>query len=255
MKTLLFIAALLPLAAHAELELKTMADKADGAMKKKPYGPYIGVYAGESFGQSGNVSAGNRAFTMNSEGGSAIFGIEVGKSWRMKRVPLQFSLDFEGTYQSTEIRGESGDARLANGAGRLGTDLVGYTTDMNSLMFTLNASFAVDLHRYRARIGKVLAGFKPYIGGGFGGGQVWYRNARGFSRDQLRGVNQNTAASQSIFAIDEFVNSWNWYGGLEWSWEDKYSIFAEYRDTKFGDLDNLASYQTDGYVLGFRYRY
>jgi hypothetical protein len=32
-------------------------------------------------------------------------------------------------------------------------------------------------------------------------------------------------------------------------------VFAEYRKTYFGDLDNLRNFRTDGYLVGFRYRY
>jgi hypothetical protein len=57
------------------------------------------------------------------------------------------------------------------------------------------------------------------------------------------------------FSVDEFINAWHWYSGLEWSWQDKYSVFAEYRDFTLGDTDDLKSFNSNGYVLGFRYRY
>jgi opacity protein-like surface antigen len=124
---------------------------------------------------------------------------------------------------------------------------------MNSLFFTLNGTFALDLWRYRARIGPVLAGFRPYIGGGFGGGQVWFRNPQAISVSQAGGG--NTSATETPFNIDEFINTWNWYAGLEWSWKDQYSLFAEYRMSTLGDLDELRGFETSGYLIGFRYRY
>jgi opacity protein-like surface antigen len=114
-------------------------------------------------------------------------------------------------------------------------------------MFSINGTLALDLYRYRARIGKFAAGFKPYVGAGIGGGQVWFRNASTFVDD--------AGITQTPFNLDQFISSWNWYAGLEWSYKDQYSVFAEYRESTFGDMENLAGYATDGYLLGLRYRY
>ncbi|MCX6857534.1 MAG: outer membrane beta-barrel protein [Verrucomicrobia bacterium] len=207
----------------ADLELKSLGDAASGQAKRK-YGPYVGVGIGASLGQEGKLRGGGQ---IKSDEGAAIFSIEVGKSWKLKRVPLMFSLEGEGTFMSTSLTDATSGLALA---------------DMNSLMFNLNGTLALDLYRYRARIGKFAAGFRPYIGGGAGGGQVWFRNAA-------------TTGAATPFTIDEFINSWNWYAGVEWTWKDQYSVFAEYRDTHFGDLEDLTGYATDGYLVGFRYRY
>jgi opacity protein-like surface antigen len=241
-------AAMLPAVASAELELRSVAEKADAMTTKRKFGPYVGIYAGESMGQSGKVSIQGRSFPMNDSGGSAIFGVEIGRSWRLKRVPLMLSARFEGTFSQTSMFGSIGNLPGVT------NDVVSYTTDMNSLMFTLGGSMSLDLWRYRARIGKVLAGFKPYIGAGFGGGQVWFRNSVARSDSQANhGGNLTPAANP--FSVDEFINAWHWYSGLEWSWQDKYSVFAEYRDFTLGDTDDLKSFNSNGYVLGFRYRY
>jgi opacity protein-like surface antigen len=236
----------------AELELKSLGS--EGSAQKRKYGPYVGVAVGESLSQTGDVKVGGRRFGLNDTDGSAIISMEVGKSWKMKRFPLMASVDVEGTFMSTELNGASSDARQAAGGTRRADDTVAYSSDMSSLMFSLNGTLALDLYRYRARIGKVAAGFRPYIGGGLGGGQVWFRNASAQSRAQYNGTGTN-AARDTPFSIDEFVNSWNWYAGVEWTWKDQYSIFFEYRDTSFGDLDQLTNFSTDGYLLGFRYRY
>jgi opacity protein-like surface antigen len=206
----------------ADLELKSLGAAAEGQAAKRKYGPYVGVSMGESMGQSGKLRSGG---SIKDEGGAAIFSIEVGKSWKWKRLPIITSLDVEGTFMSTNLMGETVEA------------------DMNSLFFNLNGTIGIDLYRYRARIGKFAAGFRPYVGGGLGGGQVWFRNA------------SSTVANENPFSIDEFVNSWNWYAGLEWTWKDQYSIFAEYRDLSIGDMDDLRGFSTDGYLVGFRYRY
>jgi len=241
-------------ASAAELELKSLGG-GDGAAQKRKYGPFVGVSVGESFGQSGNVKIGDKKFSLDDSDGAASFSIEVGKSWKMKRFPVMASVDVEGTFMSTELTGRSADANQAAGAGgRLATDTVAYRADMNSLFFNLNGTLALDLYRYRARIGKFAAGFRPYIGGGLGGGQVWYRNATSKSRAQYNGTGTN-AATNTPFSVDEFINSWNWYAGVEWTWKDQYSIFMEYRDFHYGDLEELTNFATDGYLVGFRYRY
>lgn len=206
----------------ADLELKSLGDAAEGQTAKRKYGPYVGVSFGETLSQSGTLRTGGN---LKDEDGAAIFSIEVGKAWKWKRLPLMTSIDVEGTFMSTTLTGDTVEA------------------DMNSLFFNLNGTLAVDLYRYRARIGKFAAGFRPYIGGGFGGGQVWFRNAT------------STDPTANPFSIDEFVNSWNWYAGIEWTWKDQYSIFAEYRDFHIGDLEDLRGFNTDGYLVGFRYRY
>jgi opacity protein-like surface antigen len=220
--TLLFTSAALQ---GADLELKSLGDAAQPDAKRK-FGPYVGVSIGDSIGQSGTVKIGNTRSQLQSKGGESIVSLEVGKSWKMKRVPLMFSLDAEGTYMSSSLNDPSG--------------LV--LADMSSLMFSLNGTLALDLYRYRARIGKFAAGFRPYVGGGLGGGQVWFRNAATFG-------------TATPFNIDEFISSWNWFAGIEWTWKDQYSVFAEYRESNFGDMQNLTGYATDGYLAGFRYRY
>ena len=247
---LLILALLAPTLASAELELRSLADKADAATSKRKFGPYVGMYAGESFGQSANVRIQNRQFPLTDIDGSAIFGIELGNSWRLKRLPLILSSRFEGTFSQTTLSGSIGNF---NGAA-VTNDVVSYSADMNSLMFTLGGSVSLDLWRYRARIGKVLAGFKPYVGGGLGGGQVWFRNATSRSDSQENHAGA-LAPAASPFAIDEFINAWHWYTGMEWSWEDKYGVFVEYRKFNFGDLDEMTNFKSDGYALGFRYRY
>jgi opacity protein-like surface antigen len=240
-------AGVIPLTNAAELALKSIGDSGDIMTPKRKYGPYVGVSAGASLNQQGNVRIGSRTLPLNDMDGSAIFSVEVGKSWRMKRWPIQTSLEFEGTFMSTNLSGTSPTAGLA------AADVAQYEADMNSMFFMLNGSFALDLYRYRARLGKVLAGFRPYVGGGLGGGQVWYRNATARSADQMGGG--TVAPNETPFAIDEFINAWNWYAGLEWTWQDKYSVFAEYRDFHYGDLDNLTNFSTAGYLVGFRFRY
>lgn len=230
----------------ADLELKSLGTGKEDAISKRKFGPYVGVSMGATTGQEGTARIGRFKSEIEDTDGAAVFSMEVGKSWRMRRWPLMFSLDAEGTFTATSLQGTVPGATAP-------ADVASYEADMNSLFFTLNGTFSLDLWRYRARIGPVLAGFRPYIGGGFGGGQVWYRNATTTSVSQAGGG--TITANESPFTIDEFINAWNWYAGLEWTWKDQYSVFAEYRKTMVGDLDNLRDFSTSGYAVGFRYRY
>lgn len=236
-----FSACLVP-AWAAELELRSLGKPGEGQEKRK-FGPFVSVMAGETLGQNGTAKVAGRNFPVEDIDGSAIFSVEVGKTWNIRRVPVEFSLSAEATFTSTTLQGDVPAANLNNG------QISSYETDMNSLIFSLNGTFALDLHRYRARIGKFWGGFKPYVGGGLGGGQVWFRNQK------VGVVNQPLPEEEVPFSIDEFINVWNWRAGLEWSWEERYSIFAEYRKTYFGDLDDLRGFRNDGYLIGFRYRY
>ena len=63
------------------------------------------------------------------------------------------------------------------------------------------------------------------------------------------------SATAYPFAMDDFVNAWQWYAGIEYTWKDKYCLYAEYREFHLGELDELTDFYTKGYALGFRYRY
>jgi opacity protein-like surface antigen len=264
-----------------EIELKSLNTIQNDPATKRNYGPFAGVFGGANNTQIGNVNIGGFAYSLNDRDNAALFGFEVGKTWRSKKFPLAFSLDFEGLFMQTKLSGELNEETrnsersatptpavtnpllvptLAPGekkAPLLPSDSTvdAYTADMNAAFFMVNGTLSLDLWRYRARLGKFVAGLKPYIGGGFGGGQVWFRNSFTRSLAQADDPSSATLADSSPFVIDEFISAWQWYGGIEYSWQDKYSVFAEYRQFHFGKLENLEDFYTKGYALGFRYRY
>ena len=80
------------LSAAAELELKSLGALAEGAKPKRKMGPYVSVMAGETLGQTGTARVGSRAFPVEDIDGSAMFSVEVGRTWDMRRVPVEFSL-------------------------------------------------------------------------------------------------------------------------------------------------------------------
>jgi opacity protein-like surface antigen len=235
-----------------EIELKSLKSVQEDPATKRKYGPYVGVFGGSNSTQTGDVTIGGLSYPMLDRNGAGVFGIELGKTWRSKKSPLSFSVEFEGSFLSTDLQGQADEPTLAALAGN---GLATYQADMNAAFFMLNGAVSLDLWRYRARLGKVLAGLKPYIGAGIGGGQVWFRNQLYQSKDQFTGANLNTISAESPFAIDEFISSWQWFGGVEYCWNDKYGVFAEYREFHFGELEDVVDMSTKGYAIGIRYRY
>jgi len=273
--------AVLPLSSWAagEIELKSLNTVQNDAATKRKYGPYAGFFGGANTNQSGKVKINGLNYSLNDRDNSAVFGFEVGKTWRAKRAPLAFSLDFEGSFLQTTLSGDldpetaalprsaTSSAPVVNPliaaltppgttpVGPSDSTVAAYTADMNAAFFMVNGSLSLDLWRYRARLGKVVAGLRPYVGGGFGGGQIWFRNSYTLSLAQQDDLTSSTFGDSSPFVIDEFITVWQWYAGLEYSWQDKYSVFAEYRELHLGAMENLTDFITKGYTIGFRYRY
>jgi opacity protein-like surface antigen len=243
-----------------EIDLKSIESIKQDQGAKRKYGPYVGVLGGGVYGHEAEVVIGGVGFPLNDFDNGSLYGIEVGYTWRDKKLPVSFSAEFEATFMSTELSGAKTAEELtavdpATGLPSAGTTLAGYHTDMNAVFFMFNGAISLDLYRYRARIGRFLAGMKPYIGGGIGGGQIWFRNTTTQSKDQFLGVNPLTAADQNPFSIDEFVSAWQWFGGIEYCWKDRYCVYAEYREFHVGELEDMNDYVSKGYALGFKYRY
>jgi opacity protein-like surface antigen len=266
-----------------EIELKSLNTVQNDPAAKSKYGPYVSVFGGANNSQTGNVNIGGFDYSLNDRDNSAVFGFEVGKTWRTKKAPIAFSMDFEGSFMQTELSGaldpevaarpRSAAAppvsvnpliaelqKPAPGTPRTpaspsDSTVAGYTADMNAAFFMVNGTVSLDLWRYRARLGKFIAGLRPYIGGGFGGGQIWFRNSYSISLAQADDPTSTVLPSATPFVIDEFVTAWQWYGGIEYAWQDKYSVFAEFRQFHLGELEDMTDFQTKGYTVGFRYRY
>jgi len=268
------IAAVLLLSAQAgaEIELKSLDTLKEGEGTKRKFGPYVGFFHGGTDSQGGKLSVGGLPYKLGDYNDGSTFGIEVGKSWRSKRWPLMASVEFEGSFYSGQLDGQASAADIAR---MYDNGLHSFTTDMNAVFFMVNGSVSLDLYRYRARLGKFISGLRPYVGGGLGGGQLWFRNT--VTKSKAQSLVAPTAVTPSAlgtapaggapvaapppsstefpFAMDQFVNAWQWYGGIEYTWQDKYSLYAEYHEFHFGEMDELTDFFTKGYALGFRYRY
>jgi opacity protein-like surface antigen len=213
--------------------------------------------------------------------GAAVFGLEIGHSWRMKKAPLEFALEFEGLYTSSEFSARIQD-RFANGVnpGDPGAgdneafdaadgDIGLVETDLNSAVFMFNGMAVLDLRKYRPRIGKIPTGFRPYIGGGVGGAQMWFRNTTVGSVEEVREDNLraptdppvvfgNESLDEGIdepFNEDQFVFVYQVFGGLEYNFNDKVSLYAEYRRITYEKFDLVRELNMDVVSGGIHFRY
>lgn len=255
-----------PLSAE-ELDLKAL--KSLDTKKSKSQTSYVGVYGGETTSQSARVIVEGNEYSLNEDDNAAVIGFEVGHRWRLKKIPADVALEFEGMFLSTELSGEiqSQDAfdSLED------TGLAAFTTDMNAAVFLLNGAVGVDLRRYRPYIGKVLSNFKPYAGAGLGGAQIWFRNTELTSADNVRtaeefaklpptdppaSVPDSEDAESTIFASDAFVFAYEYFWGFEYQFNHKTAGFFERRKLHFDSFDDeVSDYENAIWSLGLRILY
>lgn len=122
-------------------------------------------------------------------------------------------------------------------------------TDANAAVFLLNAYIALDLHRYRARLGPILSRVKPYAGAGVGGAQFWFRNT------EVLATPEDFGTPLSPFATDEFVFATKYFAGVEYAITRKFSAYAEYQRFGFHDFDDLDDIYADFWVGGVKWYY
>jgi opacity protein-like surface antigen len=247
------LAALFTTAAPAqEIDLKSLKPIEN---KSKKGSAYVGVFVGQSTNQSAEMQLDYVGHTVNYDvidrDGDLLAGFEVGYSWRTK-YPIELGLEFEAFFGSTEINAIAGNASNAGVDIALG-DVATARTDLNFAAFVVNATIALDLQKYRPRLGKYLPKFKPYVGGGIGGAQLWYRNVTTQSFGDLSGT--PTAPASSPFSIDEFVFVSQVFAGLEYRWSDKLGFYGEYRKVMFDKTNELSKFDLDYVVGGLRLRY
>ncbi len=227
----------------AEVDMKSLKKE------KKKYGPYVGVFGGATAGQEGDTTIGMFDYDLADYDGAAVFGIEVGYSWRTRYL-LEFGLEFEGLFSSSQLNTTFSAANADSPA--LG-DVATAAADINYAAFMLNGVVNLDLRRLQPRIGRYVTRLRPYFGMGIGGAQVWYRNQAVTTFGDLAGI--PTAPTSSPFLIDEFVLATQVFGGLEVRVNDKVGLYAEYRQIMLSKLDELTDYSSEMWLGGIRVRY
>jgi opacity protein-like surface antigen len=236
----------------AEIDLKSLQPLE--AKKKATSGAYAGVFAGQTISQSSSMQIDYVGHTleydMYEDDGNLIVGFEVGYQWRTK-FPIELGLEFEAFYGSGELKGVSSDANI--GQPITLSDVATTQTDFSYVAFMMNATLTLDLRKYRPRLGKFLPRLRPYVGGGIGGAQLWFRNQRTQTFGDLLAV--PTASSSSPFSLDEFVFASQVFAGLEYRVNDKLGVYTEYRRLSFERTSDVENLKTDIIVGGIRLKY
>lgn len=235
----------------AELDLKSL-QPVEG--KKKKSGAYVGVFAGTTISQEADMEleyvGRSLDYHVDDHRGDLLVGIEVGYSWKT-RYPVEVGLEFEGFFGSTEIDSfvdEPGVQEMP----RQSSDVATANADLNYVVFMLNGIATVDLRKF-PQLGPIMPRFRPYIGGGIGGAQLFYRNQRLQTVGDLAGT--PAAPSVTPFGIDEFVFASQIFLGLEYKVNEKLGIYGEFRRLYFAKTNDLDGFHTDLALGGLRLRY
>lgn len=245
--TVLFIGSLIlvlpALLLAEEVDLKAL--KSLDAESKSNQTPYAGVYGGTTMSQSADVKIDGNKQDLDETTGSAVIGLVVGNRWRLEKVPLELGLGFEAMFLSTELNGELPGAPAAPPFA--GTDVAGFQTDMNAAVFLLNGTLALDARRYRPYTGTFLSSFKPFVGAGVGGSQLWFRDTT------LDTVTPGSTPTSTAFSMDSFVFAWQAYAGLEYAFNDKVAIYGDYRQLNLANIDDeVSDYENTLWTAGVR---
>lgn len=243
----------LPVEAGTELALKSLK-KSDEEQQSK-YGPYVGIFGGQSTGQDASMTIDyigrSLDYDVSDWDGNFLMGFEIGYSWKTRRF-LEFGLEFEGLFSGTDLQtyaiGESGD-----GTGVQLSDVYQAAADMNFAAFMFNGVVNLDLRKLRPRVGTFISNLRPYVGAGIGGAQVWFREQRVVTVGDAFGT--PTAAASTPFGLDQFVFAYQAFAGLEYQLKEKFSIYAEYRWFRMTEVDVLDEFKTEYFIGGLRYRY
>jgi opacity protein-like surface antigen len=231
----------------AEIDLKSVLPSAS---QKKKYGAYFGVFGGTTTSQSASLSLNGFDYDLKERDGDIVMGIEVGHSWRTRYL-LEFGLEFEALFSSTEVKTTLD--RSSSSTPPALSDVATTAVDMNYAAFMLNGVINLDLRRLRPRIGSFLPRFRPYVGAGLGGAQIWYRNQDIKTVGDLSGT--PTGPSSSPFGLDEFVFAYQIFGGLEFMITDRLGVYGEYRRLTFEKTTDLDSFEVEMFLGGLHLRY
>lgn len=244
--------AAVPLGHAGEVELKSLDA---GESQEKKYGPYVGVFGGSTTSQDAEMTVDymthELVYDVLPNDNAFVMGFEVGYSWRTKHY-LELSLEFEGLFSSTEA-----SAALSNtgneGAPITRGNVVTARTDINYAAFMLNGVMTLDLRKLKPRIGGWIPRLRPYVGGGIGGAQVWFRNQEISTVGGLLGF--DTPSDVDVFSTDEFVFAYQIFAGLQIQITDKLAVYGEYRKLMLEKVAELDDFETEMLLGGIVIRY
>jgi len=214
------------------------------------YGPFAGVYAGSAGGEDTNLfldyTTHKLEYDVLNSGNNFLMGFEVGYAWQT-RYFVEFALSFEGMFSSSEFDAILKDTPTGN------ADIARAKTDLNYVTFLLNGQLTLDLERLKPRLGNFVTRFRPYVGGGIGGSQIWFRNQDIFTVGDLAGT--PTDPDVNVFDVDQFVLAYQFSGGLEVRVNDRLDAYVEYRELVLEGLDEIGDFESGMVIGGLQYRY
>lgn len=186
----------LPLVAQGQTVDASSAIRLEKANKAKKTSGYVGVFGGATSGQQYSVGSNSRDFSTRQKDGTSFFGIEVGHAWKTGTI-FEPAIEFEAFYLSNEVSSQTTESAFSEFLGQeafnenrdanrkrsriKSTDTAAFVSDVNAVVFMLNAQVSLDFKVVEPWIpdrtlAKAVTSLKPYIGGGVGGAQLWFRN-------------------------------------------------------------------------------
>lgn len=231
-----------------EVSLNSLASpEEEEEVEESQYGPYTGVFFGKFDIEDAVFTFNDLLYSMDESKDNFLMGFEVGYAWRTK-MPLEFALSFEGMYGSGGLR-----ATIDDPTGVPGNQLGSAFADMNAATFLLNFQMTLDMRCMKPRIGHMYR-FRPYLGVGVGGSQVWYRNQTASSVSQLAG-GVTALAAPAPYEIDEFLFTHQVNLGMEFRVSDEVDLYIEYRRLILDTISETTDLESSLIMIGLQYRY
>lgn len=235
-----FAASAAALAAFAALPSPSRAeevyfDTISTAKATRLHGAYFGAFGGGS--GFNDASFGKRLGGLGldaSDDSGWLAGVEFGYSYATP-FPIRPAIEVELFYLDNDLPADGNGGASYKGHLRAGT-------------LMLNGILALDLEDYRAEVGDFWAGFKPYIGAGLGGAYTTVRN----QNLSIPGGGGGKLGSGSNWSY-----AYNFFAGIEYAFDDMWSIYGEYRKLFFDRLANgsIKDSEFDLWTLGFKVQY
>jgi opacity protein-like surface antigen len=217
----------------------------------RTHGAYFGAFGGFGLG-SAEVDFGNDLDDASLDESQAAFGgIEFGYTFSTP-LPIRPSIELEFLYLDDDIQATLEDIPEANKANLSPSKLAKLprTGSANLKLFntSLNLILALDLSMYREDIGDFLAALHPYIGAGIGGA---YAKLDSFGFRNEAGEEIGDQGDQSGFEV-----TYQLFGGLEVSFSDAFSVYAEYKYLAVTSLgEQISNYERPLLNFGFKVQY
>jgi outer membrane immunogenic protein len=174
-------------------------------------GFYLGLNAGYSWGhQDNDLVVAATGVTVLSNGDHIdgfIGGGQIGYNWQFNQWVLGLEADFQGSGQDAD---GSFFLPAIVGAAAIPATTISYTDKLKWF------------GTVRGRVGWASDRWLAYLTGGWA-----------YGRGEISGT--STAAATTTFSATQDYSGWTVGGGIEWAFQDRWSVKAEYLYIDFGD--------------------